>query len=543
MLIHSILPFSWMDQLLFLHIDAISWAIPEHSAGAGSSQRQPQPHHPHQYHQAVMKFRLVNTAFDAQALELQKKHGLTWQGTAVSSQLIVKLLVQKCGFVLVSAQQQQPQGQPPLPMNDNETRTSTAAYPPPSTTTTIFELSHPYFCAGRIDWIARMRFSSGSARKQQPVPHLEQSHDKNDDHFLDAARMMMPWPSGARLSASIHLADERQYQSLLKKKNSDKLWPEAVDNDDKVVDLDDNDSDSASLEDDELDATWEQEVSDGIDPIRFSADQQTQVLPSHPATRAARQLQDDDDDGDDNSSNDASLQRSRALLLQSCWERAVHMANVTLTANINAPETRVEQQQQQQSSSSGKATISPSQPLVRTRSMAEHACQRWNLRPHHEVGGASSATTAIDPGDQQKYMCSVCRNVYASEDQLKEHFYGTTSTSGCCWVGIAYARRQFIRTVMANEVDTQRRLLLQVLLAQPPSSSNDAFGVLDTLDEVLRNSAAVPVQLPPSSNTRPIAVVSETLQVTAHLPPLMLNHNVLESARHRIVDRYTTVRR
>jgi hypothetical protein len=509
-----------MDQLLFLHIDAISWAIPEHSAGAGSSQRQPQPH---QYHQAVMKFRLVDTAFDAQALELQKKHGLTWQGTAVSSQLIVKLLVQKCGFVLVSAQQQQPQGQPPLPMNDNATTTTTAAHPPP--TTTIFELSHQYFCAGRVDWTARMRIGSGSANKQ-PETHLEQSNNS-----------MMQWPSGTRVSASIHLADERQYQSLLKKKNSDKLWPKAVDND-KVVNLDNDDSDSASLEDDELDDTWDQEVSDGIDPIRFSTDQLTQVLPSHPATRAATRLQDDDYDDDD-----ASLQRSRALLLQSCWERAVHMANATLTAKINAPETPEEQQQQQQSSTSGKATISPSQPPVRTRSMAEHACQRWNLRPKLEVGGGSTTTTtSIDPGDQ-KHMCSVCRNVYTSEDQLAEHFYGTTSTSGCCWVGIAYARRQFIRTVMEHEVDTQRRLLLQVLLAKPPTNSNDAFGVLDTLEEVLRNSAAVPLQLPSSSNTRPDAIVSETLQVTAHLPPLMLNHNVLESARHRIVDRYTTVRR
>jgi hypothetical protein len=149
-----------------------------------------------------MNVRLVDTTFDAQAPELQKKYGLTWQGTTVSSQLIVKLLVQKCGFVLVSAQQQQP-----LAMNDNETRTSTAAHPPPSTTTTIFELSHPYFCASRIDWIARMRFSSGSARKQQPEQHPEQSHDANDDHFLDAARMMMPL--GGRAAVPIALEKEK----------------------------------------------------------------------------------------------------------------------------------------------------------------------------------------------------------------------------------------------------------------------------------------------------------------------------------------------
>jgi hypothetical protein len=485
------------------------------AGGGGSSSSQSQQP------RASCILRLVDTTFDERAMGMRWKHGLVWQGTAVSSQILVKLLVKKCGFLVVrdSAQQQQ--------------QVQQQQQAPTATTETIYELSHQYFCPGRPDLIARIRFGGIGTQQQHQQP--------NDDH--DGAATMQ-WPSGAR-AASIHLADERQYPSLLKK-HPDKLWPESMDSDD-----DDDHDDNASLDDDELDATWDREVSDGIDPIQFGTDQLTQVVPSHPATTrpAVRQQLDDDN-------NDASLRRSRLLLLQSCWERAVHMANTTFTANTNASEPpeeqqqRQPQQQQRQPPSTDKQTIAPQPPRrppppARSRSMAEQACRNWNLRPQHE-----DAATAIDRGkeeeqqvDQLRYMCSVCRNVYASEDQLEEHFYGTWSTTGCCWVGIAYARRRFIRSALSTEVDTQRRLLLLILLEKPTTTSNDDFGVLDRLEEIFRNSQLVTL-LPSSSSSscRP-AVTSETLQVSAYLPPLMLNHDVLESARNRIVDRYTTVRR
>jgi hypothetical protein len=432
---------------------------------------------------------LVRQTFDEENIGM--KHGMIIHGKQISSQVLVKLLVKQCGFrvgIVAPNTNQTAPGQESQTLvqqsHDDTTTTDSGA---------IQELTHRYFRPGRADLIARIRFCDmdGNTPKQ--------------NHALTTTTStptITQWPSGST-ATTIHLADERQYHSLLRK-NPEKLWPASLDNDD--------DDEEASLEDEELDRTWDKEVSDGIDPIQFSNDRLTQIVPSHPVNRT-------DTDNDDD-----SLQRSRKLLLQTCWERAVHMASTSFAASIPG-ESEITTAVQCHGVNEAPSTT------TRTRSMSEQACRRWNLQPR-----------AIAPRSPKQHndpdmRCSVCQNRYSSEEQLNQHFYGTSSTEGCCWMGIAYARRRFIRTALSKEVDVQRRLLLQTILEKlPPSTSNDAFGLLDTLDEVFHNSQRMAL-----FSNQP--VVLETLQVAANLPPLILNHDVLESARHRIVERYSTIRR
>jgi hypothetical protein len=208
----------------------------------------------------------------------------------------------------------------------------------------------------------------------------------------------------------------------------------------------------------------------------------------------------------------AKATAARTMLLY-CWERAVHGASTAWTLETASPLSAQED---------------------------EH--------PQFEVD--SSGGNEVPP---QSHATSNHHSVYAVDSQPQ-----CDAASASEWVQQQRESRELIQRILETEVQAQMEQLVECMLedaecllnARKQSSAKNqrlgAFDILAMLEQRLVTSR--PLGLHESSETVDLGrqyqdAQQETLEVRSNEPPMLINWNVLEAARVRIMDRYAKVPR
>jgi hypothetical protein len=370
--------------------------------------------------------------------------------------------------------------------------------------------------------------------------------DENDDDLKPKAKRK-------RSEDDVHAQDSRLYNPDERYQGHDPdPWPKAPY--------------TAARELCATDHKWDEELSDNLHPIAFSKMRlsSSSIVPP-PNDPATTELPDDDDDDAgfgaeydlDPSQSSCSVskgQAMRAMLLQ-CWERAVHAAATTVEVVVSPLPHGAQERLQPP-----RTTEEP-----RTREHAIATWQRLRMKvPSWQLVNSDNDTSAPDHDSSQvndtTIKCSVCDVPFSSVEKWQDHFFGTATIQGCCWVPIAHQRRNLLAQVLDSEVRTQLQQLLRVVLmdslvgtgcddtqgttrANPPPLL-DCFDVLRILENRLAASRSVVSTTHLTANNcccKP--AVSETTEVQMDEPPLPINAAMLEAVRVRLADRYARVPR
>jgi hypothetical protein len=202
---------------------------------------------------------------------------------------------------------------------------------------------------------------------------------------------------------------------------------------------------------------------------------------------------------------------TRTMLLH-CWERAVHGASTAWTLNTAYPMSAQEGE--------------PAQFEADSNDGNDVAPQSHSTSNHHSVH-------AVDSQPQ----CN--------------------AASVSAWVQQQRESQELIQRILETEVQAQMEQLVEIMLedaecllnARKQSSAKNqrlgAFDILAMLEQRLNSSRPLRQE---TSETVDLGVRyqdshQETLEVRSNEPPMIINWNVLEAARVRIVDRYAKVPR
>jgi hypothetical protein len=202
---------------------------------------------------------------------------------------------------------------------------------------------------------------------------------------------------------------------------------------------------------------------------------------------------------------------TRTMLLH-CWERAVHGASTAWTLSTANPTSAQEGEPAQFEADSNDDNGAPPQ---------SHSTSN-----HHSVH-------AVDSQPQ----CN--------------------AASVSAWVQQQRESQELIQRILETEVQAQMEQLVEIMLedaecllnARKQSSAKNqrlgAFDILAMLEQRLNSSRPLRQE---TSETVDLGVRyqdshQETLEVRSNEPPMIINWNVLEAARVRIVDRYAKVPR
>lgn len=217
-------------------------------------------------------------------------------------------------------------------------------------------------------------------------------------------------------------------------------------------------------------------------------------------------------------------------LIYKAWERAMHAASTVVTVPPPAQQTEavaaIDEQEEQ-----GEEPFS--------RDKAEEECKRF----HFELDDTVYSTVAVS-------RCPSCEvKECSSIDELKNHYYGTDASKGCCWALIERHRETFVLQALERDAKNQIDQLLHLafgavndLVQNNDDDDDDKPVVVDCFDlhSSLDDTWTHAVRCEEPDGRAPHL---ETLQVDARAPPLILNEAILDSLHRRITERYSRVPR
>lgn len=367
------------------------------------------------------------------------------------------------------------------------------------------------------------------------------------------------------------------------------------------------------------DKQWETLWGDGIDPIAFS-NQRLSATTSHELWDRNGNPKKDGLHPRYESKSIQSSEAARSILLK-CWHRAVHAASQIITTDASTlskeeqvestnlgisrdnivashtpPRKTLEAGLEQRRGSrhdddSYNSDSSASIDLMNTKcgdssasylsqsnaerqtntserlfaSMDSMACSKEKARDLCQRLGISIPET---PKNGDSFCCPVCQTERDSLEHMETHYYGKTTTRGCCWVRIERCRASLLEEALTAEVSVQARQLIQlvargsvkpiqVLRGAYVKSAVPAYNVdlfrpafdWRHVHGILREVVSAAVLTRKSTDNSQSSSISDTVDArlsiasekdqSAILPALLLNQFTLEATTNRLQERYT----
>ena len=272
------------------------------------------------------------------------------------------------------------------------------------------------------------------------------------------------------------------------------------------------------------DKDWDHEVGDGIHPVAFPVTRLAKSLSSSSSSSDLLKecaIMDLDPDGTASACN-VKPEHACKVVLQRCWERAVHAVASTLPMTDKLPPKPYD--------------------FMHSMSAAKVRCKslKIDLTP----------TTIIE-----ELKCPCCDAAFTDAKLLDSHYYGTKDTRGCSWNVIEKEEQRIIEQILAKEVEGQLDTLLRLIVstatlnkqemmsnnnrnaAAPIMNWNDILGMLqsslDSSREVVHHQDAI--ETGQQCHHHPLL---ETLDVDHLGVPLLINSTMMSSLRRRLEERY-----
>jgi hypothetical protein len=262
------------------------------------------------------------------------------------------------------------------------------------------------------------------------------------------------------------------------------------------------------------DQQWDLEHGDTVHPLAF-AEARLSEIPVPPTKRHRV-------DGPNLSieTTDCSVVQEevpRAMLLR-CWERAMQAASSVMHLEDTGSRKNASVES---SLSRSKEPFSPDD--------AEAKCKHLGIE-------------LVD--DKACPNCGVC---FDSARQQREHFLGKSNQRGCCWNIIRQRQLEVIGRVLRNEAMYSCEDLIHIVVSSSLNNEVEGRGHLNNWHDVLvmlETEVASQRQYMPSSShpdsKEPIAI--QTIPGSSQ-EAVVLNEQILEAVRMRLVERYADLPR
>ena len=309
------------------------------------------------------------------------------------------------------------------------------------------------------------------------------------------------------------------------------------------------------------DTEWNFEHGDSVPPILFRMARLSGEYPSEeeflrfndPNATLAKSL----------TSTNVTLEENDVprALIEKCWERAIHIASNALVVPVTAAPANTATAGNMNDTNVSKISSSI-EPFDINTPLSQDECREKckslgvdldSLRSKGDASEGLSDTT-----------CPRCTRSFPTTEELIDHFYGTTQTTGCCRALIRPRHLQLIRNLLQKYAENQTDQLGALLVngsKQMEQKQRGPFGWRDVRQNMMHaveNSALIPTgnhSSHPHTNTR--HPVQQSMQLSLGMTgendeedatnatttalPLMLNPMILEAVNRRLIDRYADV--
>jgi hypothetical protein len=247
------------------------------------------------------------------------------------------------------------------------------------------------------------------------------------------------------------------------------------------------------------DTHWNLEYGDPIHPIAFKN--------ARLSTKMFRMV---DTDGpnlsiDTTLNTGFSLEEGPKVLLNHCWQRALH-----LSSNIVDIHNDVEEQEMEETD------------LSDVKNAESHKDARLQCE-------------ALDISMlRNEHVCRSCNISFDTNEQACRHYYGTSNVRGCCWNLVEKRNLELLDEALEAEVKATIRQVFKILATatfqdgiKRPKKKLNWHNVLSILtDSVIQNTNGASIH---------------TIQPNSEDPPLPLNAAVMDAVNRRLLKRYSAV--
>lgn len=198
------------------------------------------------------------------------------------------------------------------------------------------------------------------------------------------------------------------------------------------------------------------------------------------------------------------------IMLQRCWNRAMQAA-ATIAVDTTTPMSH---------------PIDATSSLTLSREEAMKLCAKYQI--------------AVPDISWKKSTCPRCGADFDDLVAFNDHFYGSSSTRGCCWEYIWNIECKGIQSALEDECSAQLKQITRWVFSRlSMTATNDKFNwesIIDVVQKTLASQQRVSEDQAP-----PPPVQEHTLEIEKGARPILLNDFILKRVRDRLVLRYADV--